>query len=57
MFIVISLCQRNPNVPCRRHWGKGKPNPGNKDVPIFQTVVPGNQHKLGGSDPIINNIV
>lgn len=30
-----------------------KRNPNNKDVPIFQTVVPSNQHKVGGSDPII----
>lgn len=30
-----------------------KINPNNKDVPIFQTVVPSNQLKVGGSDPII----
>lgn len=30
-----------------------KKNPNNKDVPIFQTVVPSDTHKAGGSDPII----
>jgi hypothetical protein len=30
-----------------------KPNPGNSDIPIFQTVVPAEQHKAGGTDPII----
>ncbi|MCK0149407.1 hypothetical protein MWU54_05195 [Marivita sp. S6314] len=30
-----------------------KPNPNNKDVPIFQTVVPSDTHKAGGKDPII----
>ena len=30
-----------------------KPNPNNKDVPIFQTVVPSDTHKAGGNDPII----
>lgn len=30
-----------------------KPNPGNLDIPIFQTVVPSEQHKVGGSDPIV----
>lgn len=30
-----------------------KPNPGNSDVPIFQTIVPSSQNKLDGSDPII----
>jgi hypothetical protein len=30
-----------------------KPNPGNRDIPIFQTVVPSEQHKAGGNDPII----
>ena len=31
-----------------------KPNPGNKDVPIFQTVVPSDQRKVGGPDPIVS---
>lgn len=30
-----------------------KPNPNNTDVPIFQTVVPSNQTKVGGGDPIV----
>jgi hypothetical protein len=30
-----------------------KPNPGNADIPIFQTVVPSEQHKAGGNDPIL----
>jgi hypothetical protein len=31
-----------------------KRNPGNKDIPIFQTVVPSDQRKVGGGDPILN---
>lgn len=31
-----------------------KPNPNNKDVPIFQTVVPSDTHKSGGNDPVIS---
>lgn len=30
-----------------------KPNPGNRDIPIFQTVVPSESHKSGGNDPIM----
>lgn len=30
-----------------------KPNPGNRDLPIFQTVVPSEAHKSGGGDPIL----
>ncbi len=30
-----------------------KPNTGNRDIPIFQTVVPATAHKVGGHDPII----
>jgi hypothetical protein len=33
-----------------------KPNPGNRDIPIFQTVVPSDQRKVGGGDPILNII-
>ena len=30
-----------------------KPNPSNADLPIFQTIVPSDQLKVGGNDPII----
>lgn len=31
-----------------------KPSSTNKDIPIFQTVVPSNQLKVGGGDPIVS---